>query len=88
MRHGTLVWIAWYLYYTGHQAEMISYLQQAWSYRSHSGISILIIWIESFADFARNWGVEFDASHLTSSPEWQALSKSLLQTQTTRQKLD
>lgn len=86
VRHGTLVWIAWYLYYTGHQAEMIQYLQQAWNYRPSSGIETIITWIESFGDFARNWGVEFNASSLTSSSAWDELTKSLLQTQTTNPK--
>jgi glycosyltransferase involved in cell wall biosynthesis len=88
VRHGTLVWIAWYLHYTGHQAESMEYLQQAWNYRSNSGIATLITWVESFADFAQNWGVEFDASSLTSSPEWQELTKSLLLTQTNNFKID
>jgi len=88
VRHGTLVWIAWYLHYTGHQAEMNQYLQQAWNYRSNSGIETLVTWIESFADFARSWGVEFNVSSLTSSPEWQELTKSLLQNQTTNLKSD
>jgi len=83
VRHGTLVWIAWYLHYTGHQTEMNQYLQQAWNYRPNSGIETLITWIESFADFARNWGVEFNANNLTSSAEWQELTNSLLQGQTT-----
>jgi glycosyltransferase involved in cell wall biosynthesis len=78
VRHGTLVWIAWYLHYTGYQAETMEYLQQAWDYRFNSGIETLITWVESFADFAHNWGVEFDASRLTTSPEWQELTKLLL----------
>lgn len=80
VRHGTLVWIAWYLHYTGHQVETMEYLRQAWNYRFNSGTETLITWIESFADFAHNWGVEFDAISLTSSPEWQELTKLLLQT--------
>jgi len=51
VRHGTLVWIAWYLHHTGHPTEMREYLQQAWDYRPHSGIEILVIWVESFAEF-------------------------------------
>ena len=86
VRHGTLVWIAWYLHYTGHQAETIKYLQQAWNYRHNSGMETLVTWIESFAEFARNWGVEFNAYSLTSSPEWQELTASLLQSQTTELK--
>lgn len=78
VRHGTLVWLAWYLHYTGHPTEMRQYLQQAWDYRPHSGIKILVTWIESFAEFARNWGVEFNVNGLTSSQEWQELVQWLL----------
>ena len=88
VRHGTLVWIAWYLHYTGHQTEMNQYLLQAWNYRPSSSIDTLVTWIESFGDFARNWGVEFNASDLTSSPEWQELTESLLHGQTTNLKSD
>ena len=73
VRHGTLVWIAWYLYHTGHKPGTIKHLQQAWEYRHNSGIETLIIWGESFAEFARNWGVEFSVNDLTSSQEWQDL---------------
>ena len=79
VRHGTLVWIAWYLHHTGHPTEMKEYLQQAWDYRSSSGIETLVTWVESFAEFARNWGVEFNVNSLTSSPEWQELVQWILQ---------
>lgn len=78
VRHGTLVWLAWYLHHTGHPTEMKEYLQQAWDYRPHSGIEILITWVESFAEFSRNWGVEFNVSDLTCSQEWQELAQWLL----------
>jgi glycosyltransferase involved in cell wall biosynthesis len=83
VRHGTLIWIAWYLYYTGHRAEAIEYLQQAWEYRPNSGMEALVSWIESFAEFARNWGVEFNVSSLTSSPEWQELLRWLIKNTST-----
>ena len=73
VRYGTLIWIAWYLNYTGHQEETINYLKQAWYYRPNSGIETLVNWIESFAEFSRNWGVKFDANSLTSSKEWRKL---------------
>lgn len=80
VRHGTLVWIAWYLHHTGHPLEMREYLQEAWDYRSNSGIETLVTWVESFAEFARNWGVEFNVNNLTSSPEWQELVQWILKT--------
>ena len=78
VRHGTLVWIAWYLEHTKHRAEAIKHLQQAWKYCPNSGVEALVTWIESFAEFARNWGVEFNVNSLTSSPEWQQLTLWLL----------
>ena len=73
VRYGTLIWIAWYLHYTGHRLETIEYLKQAWLYRPNSGMETIISWIESFAEFSRNWGVKFDAHSLTSTDEWQQL---------------
>ena len=80
VRYGTLVWIAWYLNFTGHKAETVEYLQQAWKYRANSGVETIVTWIESFSEFSRNWGVKFDVSELTSSPEWQQLVQWILQT--------
>lgn len=80
VRHGTLVWIAWYLQHTGHPDEMREYLQHAWDYRSSSGVETLVTWIESFAEFAFNWGVEFNVNNLTSSQEWQELVQWMLKT--------
>ena len=73
VRYGTLVWIAWYLNFTGHKAETIDYLKQAWKYRANSGIEIIVTWVESFGEFSRNWGVEFEVDELTSSTQWQQL---------------
>jgi glycosyltransferase involved in cell wall biosynthesis len=79
VRYGTLVWIAWYLHYTGHQAETTQYLQQAWNYRPDSGMETIVNWIESFAEFSHNWGIKFNVSNLTSSKEWQELVQWILQ---------
>ncbi|GAB4529388.1 MAG: hypothetical protein Tsb0014_11260 [Pleurocapsa sp.] len=73
IRYGTLVWIAWYLHYTGHQVESIEHLKKAWEYRPLSAIDTVINWTESFAQFARNWGVKFNIHQLTNSDEWQQL---------------
>jgi GT2 family glycosyltransferase len=73
VRYGTLVWIAWYLHYTGHQVESVEHLKQAWEYRPLSTIETVINWTESFAQFARNWGVKFNIHQLTNSDEWQQL---------------
>ncbi|WP_293091859.1 glycosyltransferase [Moorena sp. SIOASIH] len=73
VRYGTLVWIAWYLYNTGHPREMIKYLQQAWGYSPYLPMETVVHWADNFAEFSRNWGGEFDADGLGKSPEWQQL---------------
>ncbi|MCC0175417.1 glycosyltransferase [Waterburya agarophytonicola K14] len=81
VRYGTLVWIAWYLHFTGHQTETIEYLKQAWHYRPNSGMTTVVSWIESFAEFSSNWGVKFNAYSLTSSDEWQKFLRWLIEEQ-------
>lgn len=73
VRYLTFVWIAWYLYYTSHRAEMVEYLKQAWYHTPLSPIETVINWTECFAEFSQNWGVEFDAHELAKSEEWQSL---------------
>ena len=75
VRYGTAVWIAWYLYHTKHLKEMTEYLKQSWQYTSFSPLETTINWIESFAVFSQNWGIEFNVYDLTQSPEWQNLVK-------------
>lgn len=72
-RYNTLVWIAWYLHYTGHPAEMVQYLQRAWDYSPHSPMETIVHWADSFTAFAEGWGTTFDAEALATSAEWQSL---------------
>ncbi|MGF1542433.1 MAG: glycosyltransferase family 2 protein [Pleurocapsa sp.] len=85
VRYGTLVWTAWYLYHTGHRAEMALYLQQAWNYRPSTAIATVINWTDSFAEFSQNWKVEFDVKVLTNSPEWRQLVQWVMKTTTQMQ---
>ena len=55
--------------------EMVEFLQKSWQYRPSSPIETIIKWIEYFAEYANNWGLEFDAYELTSSPEWKILTE-------------
>ena len=75
VRYGTAVWIAWYLYYTQHLPEMTEYLQKSWQYSLFSPLETTINWIESFAVFSQNWGIEFNVYDLTQSSEWKNLVK-------------
>lgn len=73
VRYNTLVWIAWYLHYTGHLAEMSDYLRQSWQYSPYSPIETLIHWADSFTAFSQGWGTEFKAEDLANTTEWQKL---------------
>lgn len=73
IRNRQLVWTAWYLDVRGYRAAAINYLKQAWQYRSGSAMTTIINWIESFAGFSEDWGIEFDAGSLTNADEWQQL---------------
>jgi glycosyltransferase involved in cell wall biosynthesis len=74
-RYNTLVWIAWYLYQTGHISEMAEHLRQAWAYRSQSPIQTVVHWADSFAEFSKAVGATFNISALVQSPEWQQLER-------------
>jgi len=76
--HDTYVWIAWYVYHTGHPKEMVKYLQEAWSYRIYQPVETIVNWVESFGGYCKNWGEELDADALGKLPEWQELMKSLI----------
>lgn len=73
-RFSTWIWIAWYLYYTGHPDEMVKYLKQAWDYSHYPPIDTLIIWIESFAQFSKSWGSVLDTDTLCQSSAWTELT--------------
>ena len=73
VRYGTAVWIAWYLHHTQHFKEMTDYLKKSRQYTPFSPLETTINWIESFAVFSKNWGIEFDVYTLTQSAEWQDL---------------
>lgn len=78
IRYSTLVWIAWYLHHTGHAVEMIRTLQKAWQVSPHSPIETIVDWADSFASYAKSWGIAFDAQALVVSAEWQTLSQWVL----------
>lgn len=72
-RYHTLVWIAWYLHYTGHPTEMVEYLQRAWPYSPYAPVETLVHWADSFTAFSESWGSQFEAQTLVQSAEWQSL---------------
>jgi glycosyltransferase involved in cell wall biosynthesis len=73
VRHDTLMWIAWYLYYTGHGEKMVQYLKQAWQYKSYPSVETIINWSESFAQFSQQWEEKTNNNSATMLPPWQNL---------------
>jgi glycosyltransferase involved in cell wall biosynthesis len=73
VRYNTLVWIGWYLYFTGHPQEMVQFLQQSWNYSPYLPVETVVHWVESFAEFSRDVGEGFDRDRLTQLPEWEGL---------------
>jgi glycosyltransferase involved in cell wall biosynthesis len=75
IKYSTFVWIAWYLYCSGHCNEMVEFLQRSWNYRPYLPVETVINWVESFAEFSLNAGRDFDADRLGKSGEWQGLMR-------------
>lgn len=73
VRYGTSVWIAWYLFDTGHLEAMSEYLKKSWQYSPFSPMETTINWIDSFGLFAQNWGTQFNIYELTQTEEWRDL---------------
>ena len=74
-RFSTWVWIAWYLHYTGHTQEMVTYLRQAWELSPYAPVDTIVSWVESFAQFSRHWGAVLDTHALCQSQEWTELTR-------------
>ncbi|MGL6280901.1 MAG: glycosyltransferase family 2 protein [Microcoleaceae cyanobacterium] len=72
-RYSTLVWSAWYLYYTGFYQEMTEYLKKSWQYKSTSPMETMVNWAENFNKFSHDMSQDFDADALAKTPEWQDL---------------
>jgi glycosyltransferase involved in cell wall biosynthesis len=75
VRYSTMLWLAWYLHSTGHQEEMVEYLQKSWSYRPFLSMETVANWTESFTQFYRDLQRDFDLTTLVTSPEWQKLMR-------------
>ena len=72
-RYYTMVWCAWRLYNTGYLREMAYYLIKAFSYSSKNPTETVLHWIESFKNYAAEYGTKIDVYALTNSQQWQDL---------------
>ena len=73
VRYNTLVWVAWYLYHTGQLDKMVEYLKRAWQYKSTLPTVTVANWTESFEQYCRGSGVDFNSDALGKSPQWRGL---------------
>lgn len=64
IKYNTFVWIAWYLYRTGHHPEMIEFLQRSWNYKLSFPMETIINWTESFVEYSRGVNEELDPLQL------------------------
>jgi len=76
-RYTNLVWSAWRLYFTGHLAEMASYLEKSLSATPDCPTETVLGWINYFQKYSQEYGDEFDARSLSNSHEWQQLTATL-----------
>jgi glycosyltransferase involved in cell wall biosynthesis len=73
VRHDTLIWIAWYLYYTDHPEEMVQYLKLAWQYKSYLPLETIVNWSENFVQFSQQWEERRNGDSPLMLPQWQNL---------------
>lgn len=71
IKYSTFVWIAWYLYRTGHSTEMVQFLKRSWDYKPYLPVATAINWVESFVKFSQDMGDDLDADRLAA--DWQEL---------------
>lgn len=75
VRYSTLVWIAWYQYYSGQYSAMAEYLQKSFTYTPYSPMETISDWSICFRQFSADRGSKYDSYSLTNLPEWkQAIS--------------
>ena len=76
-----LVWEAWYAYQNNNLAEMQERLQKSLKYTEISRTEVVMDWLDRFANFFQEKGLEFDSEKLTSYEEWQNLMKRTMRIQ-------
>jgi glycosyltransferase involved in cell wall biosynthesis len=72
-RYQSLVWSAWRLYHTGYITEAIDYLDRSFTYSSKYPTETVLNWIESFNNYAAEYGSKIDVYALSNSLEWRKL---------------
>lgn len=74
----SFVWLAWNLYQTGNTQEEANYLHKSLEFSNYKPEEVIFNWVESFRNFAFDYGYDFDAYEFSSQPEWKKLVRSIL----------
>ena len=74
-RYYTMVWCAWRLYNTGYLNEMKHYLIKSFRHSSKNPTETVLHWVESFKNYAAEYGTKLNVYNLTTSPQWQDLMR-------------
>lgn len=72
-RYQSLVWSAWRLYNSGNLALMAKYLATSCKYIDKYPTEVVINWVQSFQQYATEYGKRIDFNKLSSSQPWQDL---------------
>ncbi len=75
-RYQSLVWSAWRLSASGNLVEMGKYLTESCKYIDKYPTEVVISWVQSFQQYASEYGKRIDVKKLSSSQPWQDLINS------------
>lgn len=79
IRYHTLVWIAWYQYYSGNLEEMAKFLQKSLEFSPYLRAENISHWLSSFKRFTQDRGKNFDVNFLTNASQWKKLVNIVLE---------
>lgn len=77
-RYQSLVWSAWRLYESGHLSQMSHCLAHSRNFSDRYTTETILNWIESFKQYATEYGTTIDINTLCNSSQWQQLIKKCL----------
>lgn len=77
-RYQSLVWSAWRLYTSGHLSQMSDYLARSRNFSDRYATELILHWIESFKQYAIEYGKTIDIDALCNSSQWQQLVRKCL----------
>lgn len=77
-RYQSLVWSAWRLYTSGHLSQMSNCLARSRAFSDRYPTELILHWIESFKQYAIEYGQTIDIDALCNSSQWQQLVRKCL----------